>query len=89
MLGVLFPRVLVWLAGAAGVALMAFTRTYLGAHWLTDTIGGVLIGVCVALIIGAPFADRLFRERHRLPARPRTSAATAAPDEKRRKPRDR
>lgn len=64
VLGVLFPRVLVWLAGVAGVALMAFTRTYLGAHWLTDTFGGLLIGVCVALIVWAPFANRLFRERY-------------------------
>lgn len=64
VLGVLFPRALMWIAGAAWVALMAFTRTYLGAHWLTDTFGGLLIGVCVALIVWAPFANRLFRERY-------------------------
>jgi membrane-associated phospholipid phosphatase len=43
-------------------AVMALSRTYLGAHWLTDTIGGVLLGAGIAVLIWAPFAQRLRRE---------------------------
>ena len=42
---VLFPRLWVVIVGAAWVLLMALSRTYLHAHWLSDTIGGTLIGV--------------------------------------------
>lgn len=58
-LGILFPRLWVCLAGAAYVALMLLSRTYLGAHWLTDTIGGLLLGSAVAVIVWAPFAEKL------------------------------
>jgi membrane-associated phospholipid phosphatase len=62
-LGILFPRLWVWAAGAAYVALMLLSRTYLGAHWFTDTIGGLVLGAAVALIVWAPFAYRLVQER--------------------------
>lgn len=32
-----------------GMALMALTRIYLGEHWLSDLIGGSLLGIAVAL----------------------------------------
>lgn len=64
-LGIIFPRVWVWIAGVAYTVLMLVSRTYLGAHWLTDTLGGVLVGAGVALILWAPFANRLFDETHR------------------------
>jgi undecaprenyl-diphosphatase len=35
-------------AGAA-TALMAWSRTYLSVHWLSDTVGGALIGIGIAL----------------------------------------
>ena len=50
-------------AGAAYVILMALSRTYLGAHWLSDTVGGLLIGAGIAIIVWAPFAERVLSER--------------------------
>ncbi|MBG6056862.1 membrane-associated phospholipid phosphatase [Cryobacterium sp. MP_M5] len=63
-LAILFPRVWVWLAGALYTAVMMVSRTYLGAHWLTDTIGGLLLGVGVAVLLWAPVAAKLDGERH-------------------------
>ncbi|MET0736374.1 MAG: phosphatase PAP2 family protein [Microbacterium sp.] len=69
---VLFPRLAVVLIGAAWVVLMAFSRTYLHAHWLSDTFGGALVGVGTALVVAAAFAVPLTRE---LPARSSPRAA--------------
>lgn len=60
---VLFPRVWVLLVGAAWVLLMALSRTALHAHWLSDTVGGALIGVGMVLLVAALFAPLLARER--------------------------
>jgi membrane-associated phospholipid phosphatase len=46
---------------ATFAALMALSRTYLSAHWLTDVVGGACLGVGVALIFPAAF--ELIRER--------------------------
>ncbi len=62
-LGVIVPHVWVWVLGAVYTVLMAVSRTYLGAHWLSDTIGGMLVGAGVALLIWAAFAYPLERER--------------------------
>ncbi|MGC4155136.1 MAG: phosphatase PAP2 family protein [Propionicimonas sp.] len=59
VLGLLFPRVWVWLAGALYTVVMALSRTYLGAHWLTDTLGGLLVGAGVAVLVWVAFAARL------------------------------
>lgn len=61
--GVLIPRVWVWVAGSAYVVLMAWSRTLLGAHWLSDTIGGALIGAGVVLVLWAFSAHWLEAER--------------------------
>lgn len=61
-LAIVFPRLWVWLVGALYTVAMMLSRTYLGAHWLSDTIGGVLIGLGVAAIVWAPFAARLDEE---------------------------
>ena len=62
-LGVIVPRVWVWVRGAVYTVLMAVSRTYLGAHWISDTIGGLLVGAGVALVLWAVFAAPLERER--------------------------
>ncbi|MEJ3406100.1 phosphatase PAP2 family protein [Rathayibacter sp. YIM 133350] len=64
-LGIIFARTWVWIAGSIYTLLMMLSRTYLGAHWISDTIGGMLVGVGVAVILWAPFAFRLYRERRR------------------------
>ncbi len=63
ILAVLFPRAWVWIAGAVYTGVMMFSRTYLGAHWLSDTIGGLLLGMGVAIVVWAPLAAELDCER--------------------------
>lgn len=48
----LFPRLWVVLVGIAWTLLMAFSRTALSVHWFSDTIGGMLVGAGMALIVG-------------------------------------
>ncbi len=62
-LALIFSRAWIWYVGALYAVAMALSRTYLGAHWLSDTIGGALIGAGIAVIAWAPFASRLIRER--------------------------
>lgn len=58
-LGIIFPWLWVWIAGAVYTVAMMLSRTYLGAHWLTDTIGGLLLGAGVVIVLWAPFAAKL------------------------------
>ena len=47
------PRhLIIWLGIAAVTAIVAATRIYLGAHWFSDTLGGVFLG-CSAVFAGA------------------------------------
>ena len=62
VLGILFPRVWVWVLGVIWAVLMAVSRTYLGAHWVSDTVGGLLLGAGVAIIVWTPLAHRLALE---------------------------
>jgi membrane-associated phospholipid phosphatase len=59
-----------WIAiglAAAFAGLMALSRTYLAAHWLTDTVAGVCIGTGLALVW--PASLELARSRRRRMAR--------------------
>ena len=47
------PRhLIIWLGIAGVTAIVAATRIYLGAHWFSDTLGGVFLG-CSAVFAGA------------------------------------
>jgi len=60
---VLFPRLWVAIVGAVWAVLMAFSRTYLHAHWLSDTVGGAMVGVGTALVVAAAMAVPLRSEQ--------------------------
>lgn len=49
----LFPRWWVLLLGALWTIAMAFSRTLLSVHWLTDTIGGMLVGTGAVMVVAA------------------------------------
>lgn len=65
VLAIIVNRWWVWFIGIGYVVLMALSRTYLGAHWVSDTAAGALIGAGVAVIVWVPFAYRVDRERQR------------------------
>jgi undecaprenyl-diphosphatase len=50
-----------WGLAALGTAAMAWSRTYLQVHWLSDVIGGVLLGTGIALATFS--ATQLLRSR--------------------------
>lgn len=79
-LAFILRRTWVWFAGAAWIILMALSRTYLGAHWLSDTVGGALLGAGVAVLVWAPFAQRLEMEDPRPDPMPTPSVPSAPSD---------
>jgi len=88
-------RRVAWGLAAAFFALfMALSRAYLGAHWLSDAIAGLLIGTSCALLTAVAIdrAQRGRRRQHRVqdaapqeavrPADPRGAGQAAGPDER-------
>jgi len=71
VLSILVPRVWVWIAASLYTVVMMMSRTYLGAHWLTDTIGALLLGIGVAAVVWAPLAAKLNGEHELSKNRPR------------------
>ena len=72
-----------WVAGALYTVAMGLSRTYLGVHWVSDTVGGALVGAGVAFVLWAPFASRLKKEwavRHPAEAHQQTAAARPSPE---------
>lgn len=78
VLGLLLSRRWVWFAGVVWVIAMAFSRTYLGAHWLSDTIGGALLGAGVGLLVWVAFSVKELPERERVAARGRSGRTLTA-----------
>ncbi|WP_411833961.1 VTT domain-containing protein [Pseudoxanthomonas mexicana] len=54
-------RVWPYLVSAVVVALIGFARLYLGAHWLSDIVGGMLFGIVWLLILGIAYRRRTVR----------------------------
>lgn len=40
-----------WVLAALGMLGMAWSRTYLQVHWLSDVVGGTLLGIGISLIV--------------------------------------
>jgi len=71
------PHRWVWGALAAAFsAVMALSRAYLAAHWLSDAVAGVLLGITVALL-AALLVQWL---RHRVERRSSRQPGPAPPD---------
>ncbi|HCS59817.1 MAG TPA: phosphatase PAP2 family protein [Microbacterium sp.] len=49
----LFPRVWTAIVAVAWVVAMALSRTLLSVHWMSDTIGGALVGIAASLLLAA------------------------------------
>lgn len=62
---VLFPRVWTAIAGAVWVLLMALSRTFLSVHWLSDTVGGALVGAGVVLLLAGWLLPWMLPQRTR------------------------
>lgn len=62
-----------WIFGAVLAAGMVWQRTLINAHWLSDTIAGLLGGAGVTLILWWAFAPLLDRDRGRPLRRPTAS----------------
>ena len=71
-------RRVVWGLAAAGFAvLMGLSRAYLGAHWLSDAVAGLLLGTSCALVT-AVLVDRVQRGRRRRHGIPQATPPRAA-----------
>ena len=73
VLALLLRHWLWWVLGAVWVIWMAWSRTYLAAHWLTDVIGGIFLGVAVGVLAWAS-VETIRRRRARTSDESRTAA---------------
>ncbi len=77
------PRRFWWGVGAAVFSfVMALSRTYLAAHWLSDAAAGSLLGVAVAVdcaLVVQEIWDLRARRRHQTPSRALSPPGRAVP----------
>jgi undecaprenyl-diphosphatase len=66
LVGFLWPHRcrLFMLVGAAYAVTMAWSRTYLHAHWFTDVVGGVILGTAIVLAVALTMGDKLTQRTH-------------------------
>ncbi|HEV7843048.1 MAG TPA: phosphatase PAP2 family protein, partial [Pyrinomonadaceae bacterium] len=57
------PRVLVWTAAALLVALIGFSRIYLGVHYPSDVLAGYAAAIVWVALVGA--GDQMLRRKSR------------------------
>lgn len=62
VMALLVGRVWGWVLAGFGVLAMMVSRTYLSAHWLADTVGGVCLAVPVVLLLWLFFQDICIQE---------------------------
>ena len=48
---------------------MAISRTLVHAHWLSDTLGGLMVGAGAVLLVAGVFAVPMARENAKVAAR--------------------
>jgi membrane-associated phospholipid phosphatase len=53
VLALLIRSRIAWILAAIWVAAMAWSRTYLEAHWLSDVVAGAVLGASVAMLVWA------------------------------------
>lgn len=61
-------RVWVWIAGSGWIAFIAWSRTYLELHWLSDVLAGALLGASVAVLVDGVLRQLSRRVRWLRPA---------------------
>ena len=68
-----------WVAAAVAIAGMAWSRTYLHVHWLSDAVAGAALGVGVALLSLAvvQILSTRWREEDDQPSRPIAASASS------------
>lgn len=54
-------RVWPYLVSGVVVAVLGFARLYLGAHWLSDIVGGMLLGIVWLLVLGLAYRRHVER----------------------------
>lgn len=62
VVALLVGRVWVWVLAGFGVLAMMVSRTYLSAHWLVDTVGGVCLAVPAVLLLWLLFQNICIQE---------------------------
>lgn len=55
---VVLGKLWMWISAAILSVAMMYSRTYLGAHWISDTIAGALLGIGVTLSLWAIMQDK-------------------------------
>lgn len=72
VLCLLIGRRWAWITALVLVIVTVLNRTYLSAHWLSDTVAGIALGAAVALLLWPLFARAIARQPK--PRQPKSAA---------------